>query len=137
MTFINSSRTVITGENTFNYVQGNQVNGTINAGTVNFITGQAVVKRTKYDQFREVICGDAIMLKEIHSEEITDREWQRKYRRVVEKHKARKTICTVEVYPDQQSKFTALMYKGEDAEWFWEKQFEKISHAKYASLYRP
>ncbi|ESK87962.1 hypothetical protein Moror_10876 [Moniliophthora roreri MCA 2997] len=120
MSFTNSSHTAIAGENTFNHVQGNQVN-------VNFNTIQAMVKRTKYDQFREVIHGDMIILKEIHSKEIADWEWEYKYGKMTGKHEARRTTCIVEVYPDRQSKFTAVMYEGEDAQCVWEKEFEKFT----------
>ncbi|ESK87965.1 hypothetical protein Moror_10879 [Moniliophthora roreri MCA 2997] len=125
MSFTNTSHIVITGENTFNHVQGNQVNGTTNAGTVNFNASQ---ERTKYNQFREVIHGDMIMLKEIHTKEITNREWGHKYGKVTGKHRVRRTMYIVKVYPDRQSKFTAIMYEGEDADCIWEKEFEKFSH---------
>ncbi|ESK87949.1 hypothetical protein Moror_10863 [Moniliophthora roreri MCA 2997] len=123
MSFTNSSHTAFTGENTFNHVQGNQVNINLNAS-------QAVVKRAKYDQFRQVIHGDMIVLKEIHSKEISDWEWEWKYGKVTGKHKARRTTCTVQVYPDRQSKFTVVMYEGEDAECIWEKEFEKFSRSR-------
>ncbi|KAI3616884.1 hypothetical protein WG66_004176 [Moniliophthora roreri] len=119
------SHTVITGENTINRVQ-NQVNGTINADIVNFNAGQEVAKRTVNDDFRYVRRGDMIIVKELCSEEIKDWEWEYRYGKVTGKHKARRTTCTVEVYPDRQSKFTALMYEGEDAECVWEKEFEKF-----------
>uniref|UniRef100_A0A0W0EVX6 Uncharacterized protein n=1 Tax=Moniliophthora roreri TaxID=221103 RepID=A0A0W0EVX6_MONRR len=127
MSFTNTSHIVITGENTFNHVQGNQVNGTTNAGTVNFNASQ---ERTKYNQFREVIHGDMIMLKEIHTKEITNREWGHKYGKVTGKHRVRRTMYIVKVYPDRQSKFTAIMYEGEDADCIWEKEFEKFSHTR-------
>ncbi|ESK81025.1 hypothetical protein Moror_16281 [Moniliophthora roreri MCA 2997] len=123
MSFTNSSQIRITGENTINHVQGNQVN-------VNLNIGQAVIKRTKYDQFRQVIRGDVKMLKEIHSEEIADWEWEWKYWKVPNKRKARRTTCTIEVYPDRQSKFTAVMYEGEDANCVWEKEFEEFSRTR-------
>uniref|UniRef100_A0A0W0FYC1 Uncharacterized protein n=1 Tax=Moniliophthora roreri TaxID=221103 RepID=A0A0W0FYC1_MONRR len=130
MSFNNSSQILITGENTINHVQGNQVNGTINADTVNFNTGQEVVNRTVNDEFRYVRRGDMITLKEIHSEEIADWEWERKYGKVTGKHKAWRTTCTVEIYPNRQTKFTAVMYEGEDAECVWEKEFEKFTRTR-------
>ncbi|ESK87834.1 hypothetical protein Moror_15327 [Moniliophthora roreri MCA 2997] len=130
MSITNSSQIHITGENTFNHVQGNQVNGTINAGTVNFIADQEVVNRTVNDEFQYVRRGDMIIVKELSSEEITDSEWRWSYGKVTGKHKARRMTCTVEVYPDRQSKFTAVMYEGEDAECVWEKEFEKFSRTK-------
>ncbi|KAI3618810.1 hypothetical protein WG66_009488, partial [Moniliophthora roreri] len=122
MSITNSSHIVIT-ESTFNHVQGNQVNINLNAG-------RAVVKRTKYDQFRQVIRGDMITLKELSSEEIAGWEWSWKYRKVTGKRKARRTICTIEVYPDRQSKFTAVMYEGKDAKWFWKNEFENFSRTR-------
>ncbi|ESK86877.1 hypothetical protein Moror_3428 [Moniliophthora roreri MCA 2997] len=80
--------------------------------------------------FRKVIRGDMITVKELSSEEIADWEWRWKYGKVAGKHKAWRTTCTVEVYPDRQSKFTAVMYEGEDAECIWEKEFEKFSRTR-------
>ncbi|KAI3603628.1 hypothetical protein WG66_006036 [Moniliophthora roreri] len=130
MSFTDVSHTVITGENTINHVQGNQVNGTINAGIVNFIADQEVVNRTVNDEFQYVRRGDMIIVKQLSSEEIRDWDWRWKYGKVTGKHKARRTTCIVEVYPDRQSKFTALMYEGEDAEWLWKKEFKKFSCTK-------
>ncbi|KAI3616933.1 hypothetical protein WG66_004164 [Moniliophthora roreri] len=130
MSFTNSSHIVITGENTINHVRGNQVNGTINAGIVNFNPGRRVVKRTVNNEFRYVRRGDMITVKELSSEEIKDWEWKRIYGKVTGKHKARRTTCIVEVYPDRQSKFTALMYEGKDAEWLWKKEFKKFSRTR-------
>ncbi|ESK87838.1 hypothetical protein Moror_15331 [Moniliophthora roreri MCA 2997] len=123
MSFTDSSQIRITGENTISHVQGNQVNINLNAG-------QAVIKRTKYGQFRQVIHGDMIMLREIHSEEISDWEWEWEYGKVTGMHETQRRTCIVQVYPDRQSKFTAVMYEGEDAEWFWEKEFEKFARTR-------
>ncbi|EEB93078.1 hypothetical protein MPER_08315 [Moniliophthora perniciosa FA553] len=74
--FDHSSGFSIEGNNTFNHVPGNQVNGTINARVVNLNAGQAVAKRTEYDQFREVIRGDMIKAQELGSAKLSEWDWE-------------------------------------------------------------
>uniref|UniRef100_A0A0W0FXJ4 Uncharacterized protein n=1 Tax=Moniliophthora roreri TaxID=221103 RepID=A0A0W0FXJ4_MONRR len=128
MSFVNSSHTVITGENTLNHVQGNQVNGTINAGTVNFNTGRAVMKRTERDEFQYVRRGDMIKVKELGSVDLSEWDWEWQNGELVGRYKssAQKRIYTVEIV-DRQSKFTAMIYEGEDAQDLWEKDFRQFS----------
>ncbi|ESK84709.1 hypothetical protein Moror_621 [Moniliophthora roreri MCA 2997] len=136
MSLAGCSRVSIKGKNTFNHVRGNQVNGTINARTVNFSTGQTEVKCTKYDQFREVILGDVILEKELHS---SDRDWKwrrgRRGRWYATRCKAQRTIYTVEIV-DRKTKFTAITYEGKDARRVWEKDFEQFSHTKNLSSFQ-
>ncbi|ESK82964.1 hypothetical protein Moror_11805 [Moniliophthora roreri MCA 2997] len=131
MSFVNSSHTVITGENTLNHVQGDQVNSTINAGIVNLNTGQAVVKRTEYDQFREVIRGDMIKVKELDSRELSDWNWEWQNGKLAGRCKssAQRTIYIIKLV-DRQHKFTAMIYKGKGAQDFWEKDFQRFSRTK-------
>uniref|UniRef100_A0A0W0GBT1 Uncharacterized protein n=1 Tax=Moniliophthora roreri TaxID=221103 RepID=A0A0W0GBT1_MONRR len=126
MSFTNSSHAVITGENTLNHVHGHQVNGTINAETVNFYAGQAVAKRTEYNQFREVIRGDMIPVKELYSQDLSKWDWKWQSGKIFARHKARRTIYTVEIV-DRQSKFTAMVYEGKDPHGIWEDDFRLFS----------
>ncbi|KAI3620921.1 hypothetical protein WG66_006297 [Moniliophthora roreri] len=136
MSFVNSSHTIITGENTLNHFQGNEVNSTINADTVYFNTSQAVTKRTECDQFREVIRGDMIKVKELHSEEFSEWDWEWRNGELVGRCKssAQRTIYTVKIV-DRQSKFTAMVYEGKDAQDFWEKDFQLFSHTHNPQLF--
>ncbi|EEB92647.1 hypothetical protein MPER_08812, partial [Moniliophthora perniciosa FA553] len=115
MSFVNSTHTVITGESILNHVEGNQFNGQV----INF-NGQAVAKRTKYDEFDYVKSGHIIALKTLH----TDWDWDWKLRKLI---KGRKTISTIELHSDQKSRYTAMMYEGEDAERLWEEDFRQFS----------
>ncbi|ESK81648.1 hypothetical protein Moror_3243, partial [Moniliophthora roreri MCA 2997] len=132
MSLTSCSRVSIKGKNTFNHVRGNQVNGTVNVRTVNFNTGQMEVKHTKYDQFREVILGDVILEKELHS---SDMDWKWRNRKVLARHKARRAIYTVEIV-DQKAKFTAITYEGKDARRVWEEDFEQFSCTKNLSSFQ-
>ncbi|KAI3608225.1 hypothetical protein WG66_006503 [Moniliophthora roreri] len=99
MSFVNSSHTVITGENTLNHVQGNQVNSTINADTVYFNAGQAVAKRTERDEFQYVRRGHMVKVKELHSGELSKCDWKWQNGELVGRYKssAQRTIYTVEI----------------------------------------
>ncbi|ESK93226.1 hypothetical protein Moror_14611 [Moniliophthora roreri MCA 2997] len=125
MSFTGCSRVSIKGKNTFNHVEGNQINGTVH-GNVIFNAGQEVVRRTKYDQFHEVILGDVILEKELHS---SDFDWKLKHWKVLARHKTQRTIYTVEIV-DRTTKFTAMTYEGEDAKRVWEEDFERFSCTK-------
>ncbi|ESK88854.1 hypothetical protein Moror_17054 [Moniliophthora roreri MCA 2997] len=136
MSLTSCSRVSIKGKNSFNHVRGNQVNGTINARTVNFNTGQTEVKHTKYDQFREVILGDVFLEKELHS---SDEDWKwrrgRRGRWYATRRKAQRTIYTVEIV-DRKTKFTAITYEGKDARRVWEEDFEQYSRTKNLSSFQ-
>ncbi|KAI3620920.1 hypothetical protein WG66_006301 [Moniliophthora roreri] len=136
MSFVNSSHTIITGENTLNHVQGNQVNSTINTGTVNFNTSQAVAKRTEHDEFQYVRRGDMVKVKELGSTELSEWDWKWQNRDLNGQCKlsAQKTIYTVEIV-DRQSKFTAMIYEGEDAQDLWEKDFRQFSRTHDPQLF--
>ncbi|KAI3602793.1 hypothetical protein WG66_008116 [Moniliophthora roreri] len=125
MSINHSSRVSIKGKNTFNHIHGHQFNAPIH-GNVVFSAGQEVVKRTEYDEFQYVRRGNMIIVKEIHFA-----EWDWKWRpgKVFARHKIRRTIYTVELV-DRQSKFTAMVYEGEDAHSFWEDDFQQFSQIK-------
>ncbi|ESK87083.1 hypothetical protein Moror_11924 [Moniliophthora roreri MCA 2997] len=127
--FNRSSGFSFSGNNTFTNAHGHQFNGPVTAGVINY-HGQAVTKRTKYNQFREVIQGDMITLKELGSEDLS--EWDSNYRngKKLGRLKAQAKVCTVKVYPDRQSKFTAIVYEGEDAKKLWRKDFRHFSRNK-------
>ncbi|KAI3619467.1 hypothetical protein WG66_012811 [Moniliophthora roreri] len=129
--FNQSSGFSFTGDSTFNNVYGHQMNGTIHAGTVNFNTGPVVGKRTKRDEFRYVRCGDMTTIKEIHSEELREWDWELQNGELVGRYKgsARRTIYTVELV-NRQSKYTAMVYEGENAQDFWEMDLRQFSRNK-------
>uniref|UniRef100_A0A0W0FQT2 Uncharacterized protein n=1 Tax=Moniliophthora roreri TaxID=221103 RepID=A0A0W0FQT2_MONRR len=127
MSINHSSRVSIKGKNTFNHVHGHQFNGPIE-GNVVFSTGQEVVKRTEYDEFEYVKRGHIVSMKEIHSEDISEWDWKWQNGKLLcqQKSSAQRTIYTVELI-NQQSKFTAMIYKGKDAQAAWEDDFQQFS----------
>ncbi|ESK86046.1 hypothetical protein Moror_9382 [Moniliophthora roreri MCA 2997] len=127
--FNRSSGFSFSGNNTFTNVHGHQFNGPVTAGVINY-HGQAVAKRTEYDQFREVIRGDMITLKELGSEDLSNWHWNDRNGKKLGRLKAQAKVCTVEVYPDRQSKFTAIVYEGEDARKLWREDFRHFSRNK-------
>ncbi|EEB97953.1 hypothetical protein MPER_02629, partial [Moniliophthora perniciosa FA553] len=110
------------GDSTFNNVSGHQMNGTIHAGTINFNTGQAVAKRTKHDEFQYVKSGDMFTTKELHSEEFSEWDWEMQNGKLV----ARDKESTRRIIYDRQSKYTAMVYEGEDAQDLWEEDFRQL-----------
>ncbi|KAI3619315.1 hypothetical protein WG66_012803 [Moniliophthora roreri] len=147
--FNQSSGFSFTGDSTFNNVYGHQMNSTIHAGTVNFSTGPAVGKRTERDEVRITVVpmviwctnqgalqfqymrrGDMITTKEIHSEELSEWDWELQNGELIGRYKSstRKT-CTIEIV-GRQSKYTAMIYEGEDAQKLWEKDFQFFSRNK-------
>ncbi|ESK85398.1 hypothetical protein Moror_5917 [Moniliophthora roreri MCA 2997] len=134
--FNHSSQFSIKGKSNFTHVQGDQVNSTINVGTFNFNASQVVMKRTEYGQFREVIRGDMIKVKELGSMDLSEWDWEWQNGELVRRYKssAQKTIYTVEIV-DRQSKFTAMIYEGEDAQDFWEKDFRLFSRTHDPQLF--
>ncbi|KAI3602781.1 hypothetical protein WG66_008062 [Moniliophthora roreri] len=126
MSFKNSSHTVITGESTLNHVHGHQVNGTINAEIVNFNAGQAVVKRTEYDEFEYIKRGHFTSVVDLGSIDLGGWDWKWRHGELIGRHKTQKTICTIEII-DRKSKFTAMFYEGKDAHRFWEDDFRQFS----------
>uniref|UniRef100_A0A0W0EWT7 Uncharacterized protein n=1 Tax=Moniliophthora roreri TaxID=221103 RepID=A0A0W0EWT7_MONRR len=132
MSFNYSSGFSFSGENNFDNVHGHQFNAPIH-GNVVFSAEQAMVKRTEYDQFREVIRGDMIPVKELYSEDLST-GWDQKWRNgkpLCRRKSAQRTIYTVELV-DRQSKFTAMIYEGEGAHSAWENDFRQFSRTKEA-----
>ncbi|EEB89457.1 hypothetical protein MPER_12440, partial [Moniliophthora perniciosa FA553] len=130
MSFTDCSRVSIKGKNTFNHVRGHQVNGTINARTVTFNTGQAVVKRTEHNEFDYVKRGHVISVKNLGSVELNWLWDKSKSWKSPKPIKAQKRICTAEIHPDRQSKYTVIMYEGKDAERIWKQDFQQFSRTK-------
>uniref|UniRef100_A0A0W0FRB1 Uncharacterized protein n=1 Tax=Moniliophthora roreri TaxID=221103 RepID=A0A0W0FRB1_MONRR len=130
MSFTNSS-SYIRGRNTLNHIHGNQVNGTINAGIVNFTAGQETTQRTVYDEFPYVKRGDMFIIKEIYSVDLSGWDWNWRNGQLIGRHKsARRSIYVVEILPYRQAKFTAVMYEGDDVQNAWEADFRQFSHAR-------
>ncbi|KAI3619102.1 hypothetical protein WG66_012784 [Moniliophthora roreri] len=129
--FNRSSKFSIKGKNTFTHVRGNQVNGNVYTSTVKFNTGPAAAKRTQHDEFQYVRRGDMITTKEIHSKELSEWDWELRDGELVGRRKSstRKTICTVKIV-DRQSKYTAMIYEGEDVQKLWEEDFRRFSRNK-------
>ncbi|ESK86053.1 hypothetical protein Moror_9389 [Moniliophthora roreri MCA 2997] len=125
MSFSHSSSFSFRDDNTFNHIHGHQVNGPVTAGIVNF-NNQVMVERTEYDEFEYVKRGHIVSMKEIYSE-LSQWDWKWQNGGLTAQHKARKTIYTVELYPDRQSKYTAVLYEGKDAHKAWKKDFKQFS----------
>ncbi|KAI3616727.1 hypothetical protein WG66_011378 [Moniliophthora roreri] len=142
MSFSNSSGFPFSGENyTLNHVQGNQVhhtNQTISGGMIHMHNQNTtqVTERTRYDEFDVIKTGNVIGMKDLGSVDLSewDLHWQNgKIFR--QRHKpTRKTISTVQVHPNQQSKFTAITYEGEGAQEAWEDDFKRFSHARFIAI---
>ncbi|ESK82880.1 hypothetical protein Moror_1387 [Moniliophthora roreri MCA 2997] len=134
--FNRSSRFSVKGKNSFNQVHGHQVNSTIKAGIVNLNAGQAVAKRTERDEFQYVRRGHMVKVKELHSEELSKWDWKWQNGELVGRHKssAQKKIYTVEIV-GRQSKFTAIVYEGKDAQDLWEKDFRRFSRTHDPQLF--
>ncbi|KAK7026070.1 hypothetical protein VNI00_015716 [Paramarasmius palmivorus] len=130
----NSSEVFVRGH-AINNVEGNQVNHSqaITAEVVH-INSQREIERTEYDEFEEVKRGQIYTLKQLHTEEIRrwwEWEWELEDGELVRKRNrsTQRTICTVQVRPDQQTKYTAVIYEGNDADFFWKRDFERFSRA--------
>uniref|UniRef100_A0A0W0EV18 Uncharacterized protein n=1 Tax=Moniliophthora roreri TaxID=221103 RepID=A0A0W0EV18_MONRR len=89
-------------------------------------------------QFDVVKTGHVIYLKDLHAEDLSEWDWYYQNGELVGKLRksARKTISTVQVHPDQQSKFTAITYEGEDAQEAWEDDFKRFSRASRTDLFQ-
>ncbi|ESK81712.1 hypothetical protein Moror_15827 [Moniliophthora roreri MCA 2997] len=118
--FNRSSQFSVKGENTFNHVHGDQT-------IINLNTQE--VKRTEYDEFEYVKRGHVISIQELGFINTADWNWNWQGRHLVGRHKARKTIWTVELV-DRKSKYTTMIYEGEDAESVWEADFRRFSRNK-------
>ncbi|ESK82522.1 hypothetical protein Moror_14389 [Moniliophthora roreri MCA 2997] len=144
MSFNNSSGFSFSGENyTLNHVQGNQVNLTnqaISWGVIhvhNQNTTQ-VTGRTRYDEFDVVKTGHVIGMKDLGSVNLSEWDLHQQNGKMVRQRRksARKTIATVGIHPDRQSKFTAITYEGEGAQEAWEDDFKQFSHASRTDFFQ-
>ncbi|EEB89916.1 hypothetical protein MPER_11938 [Moniliophthora perniciosa FA553] len=123
MSFNNSSGFSFKGRNTFNNLHGDQVNTTITAEIVNIHghdTTATFTKNTIFEEFDYVKLGHVISMKDLGSVDLSQWDWHFQNGELV-RRRARKTISTIQVHPNQQSKFTAIRYEGEDAQEAWEK----------------
>ncbi|KAK7032360.1 hypothetical protein VNI00_013108 [Paramarasmius palmivorus] len=132
MSIKNSSKVLIRGKPTLNNVRGNQINHTKTIIT-NVVSGAK--ERDEYEEFEYVKRGHIVTIKDVHSQELEDRELvsqgngTRVSGRLLRKTKRR--ICTVELHSDRLSsqtrKFTAFIYEDDDARSFWEDDFREFS----------
>ncbi|ESK83752.1 hypothetical protein Moror_2070 [Moniliophthora roreri MCA 2997] len=133
---IHNSQFSVTG--TLNNVNGDQVN--YNHTTITHIHGddEKVTECTIFGQFENVKRGNVIGMKELYSEDLSKWDWHWKNGKWVRRRRkpARKTISTVQVYPDRQSNFTAIKYEGEGAQEAWEKDFKQFSHASRTGVFQ-
>ncbi|ESK86041.1 hypothetical protein Moror_9398 [Moniliophthora roreri MCA 2997] len=142
MSFNNSSGFSFSGENyTLNHVQGNQVNNhtTIDAAVVHVHEDDTTVtKCTISDEFETVKRGHVIGMKGLGSVDLSGWDWHWQNGKMVQQRRksARKTIATVGIHPDRQSKFTAITYEGEGAQEAWEDDFRQFSHASRTDFFQ-
>uniref|UniRef100_A0A0W0FR15 Uncharacterized protein n=1 Tax=Moniliophthora roreri TaxID=221103 RepID=A0A0W0FR15_MONRR len=112
-------------------LQPDAVNGTINAGIVNFTAGQETTQRTGCDEvtmFQYVKREDMFIIKEIYSVDLSGWDWNWRNGQLIGRHKsARRSIYVVEILPYRQAKFTAVMYEGDDVQNAWEADFRQFS----------
>ncbi|KAK7024149.1 hypothetical protein VNI00_016527 [Paramarasmius palmivorus] len=115
----NSSKVFVRGH-AINNVEGNQVNHsqTITAEVVH-INSQREMERTEYDEayeFEQVKRGQIYALKRLHTGDASEWwgwEWELKDGEL----------------GHQQTKYTVAFYEGEDAQFYWERDFEHFSRA--------
>ncbi|KAK7056657.1 hypothetical protein VNI00_002374 [Paramarasmius palmivorus] len=139
MSFDRSSKVSIRGQNRLTNVGRDQYNNSNNRTIIKqTIRMQATksTKKTKYDQFTAVKHGDIMVLKDVHAQDLE--QWEHTYEgpdRWQLVRECKRTVHTVQVYPDQQSKFTALVYEGdsEDARSYWEEDFRRFSGTRFVS----
>ncbi|ESK85870.1 hypothetical protein Moror_2342 [Moniliophthora roreri MCA 2997] len=142
MSIHNSSGFSFGGKSTLNDVHGNQVNHhtnqTISGGVIHLHNQNTtqVTERTRYDEFDVVKTGHVIHLKDLYSKDVSGWHWQNGELVGNMRKTAQKTISTIQVHPDQQSKFTAITYEGEGAQEAWEKDFKQFSHVSRTGLFQ-
>ncbi|KAK7032373.1 hypothetical protein VNI00_013121 [Paramarasmius palmivorus] len=134
-----TSKTIQGG--TFNDVGRDQTNNTNCSVVGNHIqiesisvtcpdTDQAQVKRTMYDEFRQVLLGDVKALKNIHHEDLSEYEWQLREGRILGRLKALVTTQTVQLFPYGEAQFIVVKYEGDDAEKAWKNDFRAFSEIR-------
>lgn len=128
----NSSHATINGH-AINTVLGSQCNHTqtITAEVVHMNDLKMDVGRTDYDEFEYVQRGRIVTTRKIYTEDLSERRSDWKNGELVWRplRSARRTICTAEVHPHRQSKYTMVIYEGEDAHISWGDDFERFSRA--------
>ncbi|ESK81324.1 hypothetical protein Moror_12109 [Moniliophthora roreri MCA 2997] len=120
--FNRSSQFSIKGKNSFNHVHGDQT-------IIKLKTRE--VKRTEYDEFEYIKRGHVISVEDLGT---VDWNWIWQNGEIVGRHKAQKMICTVKLV-DRQSKYTAMIYEGEDARRLWEEDFRRFSRTHNLQLF--
>ncbi|KAG7097611.1 hypothetical protein E1B28_004945 [Marasmius oreades] len=117
MAFIGASRFSIEG-GAHNYVQGDQINNY----TTQVVQHQ-VKKRRIYDEFPNIQRGLVRRLKDLDRKDFLLRRNMNRYE--VE-FTVERTISTAKIHGDN-STFTVVSYKGQDAEKAWKKEFRQFS----------
>jgi hypothetical protein len=87
--------------------------------------------------------GHDVTIKEIHSEELEEWEWEQRGEgyRVAERllRKTKRRICAIELHSDRLSsqthKFTAFIYEDDDARSFWEDDFREFSRSRCVPMF--
>ncbi|ESK84484.1 hypothetical protein Moror_6194 [Moniliophthora roreri MCA 2997] len=128
MSFSNSTKVSIQGSNTFNHVQGNQVNSVVIADVVTI--KKPKLEHSKFGEFEFVKRGGIINARDLHPE---DWDWIWRNGEIFGRHKVRRMICTIELHPDRHPKFIAVMYEGEEAFESWEEDFEHFCGVRPAA----
>ncbi|ESK82963.1 hypothetical protein Moror_11804 [Moniliophthora roreri MCA 2997] len=100
------------------------------------ITNGAVRNYTKYDEFQKVTLGSMFMMKSLGFRKLPKWDWEQQNGELVgqQRSSVQRTIYTTKI-AGQQSKFTAIIYYGNDAQDSWEKDFQQFSHTHNPQLF--
>uniref|UniRef100_A0A0W0FFL9 Uncharacterized protein n=1 Tax=Moniliophthora roreri TaxID=221103 RepID=A0A0W0FFL9_MONRR len=130
------ARVEVLSEQQLIHLQGNQLKVMINADIIKFNASQAVRNYTKYDEFQKVTLGSMFMMKSLGFRKLPKWDWEQQNGELVgqQRSSVQRTIYTTKI-AGQQSKFTAIIYYGNDAQDSWEKDFQQFSHTHNPQLF--
>ncbi|EEB98270.1 hypothetical protein MPER_02251 [Moniliophthora perniciosa FA553] len=107
------------------------------SGGVIHVHGPAVqaLEHTISDEFEYVKLGHIIGVEDLGSVDLSEWDWDWKNGVLARQRRksARKTVSSVNIHPDRQSKFTVFTYEGDDANQTWNRDFQQFSHAGFVS----
>uniref|UniRef100_A0A0W0FW01 Uncharacterized protein n=1 Tax=Moniliophthora roreri TaxID=221103 RepID=A0A0W0FW01_MONRR len=91
-------------------------------------TATQTAKHTIYDEVNYVKLSQIISVKELGSVDLSKWDWMWTNGKLLRRRRksAHRTIRTVKIYPDRQSKFAAITYEGEDAHEAWEEDLQRF-----------
>ncbi|ESK91192.1 hypothetical protein Moror_2912 [Moniliophthora roreri MCA 2997] len=114
-----------------NIVQGDQNNHHITAEIIHIHGSSAMssVERTEYDEFEYVKWGHIYKLKEIAMVE-GELDYESQDCRA-EELDVTKTVYTAQIHGMRESTFTALTYRGKDAELVWKRDFLRFARTEH------